>query len=1747
MIGLSSSSYIFSQSIREIAAFLRLNATLRTVEGLFQERVQDHTIMIKLRSLPLCVLASVLLCSVSALAQLAAPAVRIVNTIDESQLVTLTHTVHPLANARNDRGAAPDGMQLDRLQLVLQRSPAQEAALRQLITEIDTPGSPSYHQWLTPAQFGTQFGPSGQDISTIETWLGNHGFNVTKVNAGNGTLEFSGNVAQMREAFHTQIHKYVVHGETHYANANNPQIPAALAPVIGGFTSLNNFRIKSYAEKLGKAGYNPTTHQVSQWTWGNTTNGVYFVLAPADFAVQYDLNPLYAQGINGNGQTIAIVNDSNINIDLVNQFRTLFGLQPNPPQIVIDGNDPGVDGTNDPDGPNYDSSEAYLDVEWSGAVAPYANVDLVIAADTSLESGLILAAERAVYSNVAPVVSMSFGTCETDLGSENAFLSSLWEQAAAQGQTVTVSAGDSGSAGCDDDDSQYYAVSGQAVNGFASTPFNVAVGGTDFYYSDYATGGASIANYWNTTATQLPTASINPAKAPIQEQPWNDSQFGDNIYSIYTLSDDEQTSIAAGSGGASNAAICSSTYNVSTGACSGTLSGYPKPAWQSGTGVPNDTLRDLPDVALFSANGNNETFYPICATDGDCQTSGLGANGIVQIYGVGGTSASAPAFAGIMALVNQRYGPQGQADTVLYPLAEQYSASFHDITVGSNSVPCEISPTVTPNCITAPSGLNYTITDPTYGAAEEGQIGSGTTPEYNAGTGYDLASGLGSVDANQLVSNWGNVKLNSTTTTMTAVPANSAPLNAIPHGTSVTISGAVTSGIGMPSGDVALMASSTEPNQQGQTFFTLSNGSYTGSTSTLPGGTYDIWAQYGGDYTDGFSTSAKTQITVTPETPGMNFNLFNAAIPEYFTPTSAPGNSVDYGTQLMLSAEVAPTGQLTNLQSCVISGTNCSSLNYTMPTGTVTFKDSSSAINTAVVNAEGDAEYNAPFAVGAHSVTAVYNGDQSYNTYTSSAIPFTVIKDTPTFLYGFNTPASTSEIVTGEPTVFYAIVENGVQYSTYANSNPTAIAPVPVLPPTGTVTLTGFPSGVPTSANLTSGVDPTTGAQAGIATIELPSTLAAGTYTVNFTYSGDSNYLGNTGSPVSTSIQVVSATGLASTTAATMTGSISPNMTITITGTVTGVSGHPAPTGGVYFFSSGNEIGGIAIAPGTGDVSTFSAQLSSQVLYQGANFISIQYSGDANYAPSAFTLNSGNSIANPLSDFSLVPDSTIVAVNAGSNNTDTVNVTSVNGFTGAVSLTCAAVTPVTCTITPNPTLTSGESTTSTLTITAPSGAVNGNYNVVITGKDPTGEFIHTLAITAAVSGGNSSGTLGFTIANSGNITIAAGATTGNTSTISITPTNGFAGTVDLSCTVTPAPTNPATCSIPSSLEVTGVGAVSVNVTVATTATTTSGDYVVQVTGVAGAVTEHTDVDVAVSVPSFNLSNNQNISIIQGATTGNTSTISVTPTFGFTGTVALICAVTSAPTGATNPITCAATNLSPTSVDITSASAQNSTLTINSTGTTTIGAYTVTVTGTSGANVQTTPVSVQVNTAAMGFTLGNSGNINNLSPGATSGNTSTIDVASTSGGFNSSIVLTCAVTTTMSSPNDPPTCGLSPGSITPGQSSTLTITTTAASSSDLVYPKLNNGKGWLGAGGGAILALLVFFGIPARRRSWRSMLGLVVALVVLGGLSSCGGGGGGGGGGTSPGNTGTAAGAYTVTVTGVSGSITETTSVSLTVQ
>ena len=1251
---------------------------------------------------------------------------RLTRPVNEKDLVTIKGTVHPLASAKNDRGVVDGSTSIGRVHLVLKRSALQEQQLETLIQNMHTPGAAGYHTWLTPDQFGAQFGPSDQDIATISSWLGSHGLAVTKVNPGKQTLEITGTVGSLNTAFHTSIHKFEANGQIHTANASDPQIPSALAPVLGGFVSLNNFPLRSMAHVLGRAEMNTTTHEATpEWTLppNAEANAPTLLLAPGDFAVQYDVNPVYSAGITGAGQTIAIINESNVSPVLVAQYRSLFGLPASPVNVIIDGNDPGINGINNPDGQNGAAGEAYLDVEQAGSVAPGATIDLVIAADTALEQGVNLAAEHAVYSDIAPVLSISFGSCEA--GGNSSFWSALWEQAAAQGQTVSASTGDSGSASCDDDNSQDYAVSGQQVSGIASTPYNVAVGGTDMYFTDYATGStdgyAGAATYWNLNPTDTtPTVSLK-SKAP--EQPFNGSQYGLDYFPNFISPDGGGTSIVAAGGGASNCATYTTNSDGTIAAC---IAGVPKPAWQVGAGVPADGVRDLPDVSLFGSLYFNLVSTPICAEDGDCQPASAG--GTVQVTAIGGTSVSAPSFAGVMALVNQKYGPQGQADFVLYKLAAQFPSTsttpvFNDVQVGSNSVPCNItsvsyegSPIPPYDCIAVANPL--TATDPTYGPATEGQIGNTTTntPEYNAAAGYDLASGLGSVDVNNLITNWSKVTFSGSTVTLTPSQTTFA------HGTAITVSGTVTPATA--GGTVALETTSAEPLQAVTTAFTVANGAYTGSVDSLPGGTYTIFGKYGGDGTNGASSSTPVSITVTPESSFMQFVPVTGSYVTggaYYA-ISGSGATVPYGTQIELAGDPVPTTYYNTCLTPANPPASCGTATYTQPTGTVTFTDGGETLDVGTLNSEGDAEFNTALGVGKHTLGASYSGDSSYNSSSGASFSLIVQQDQPEIAFSSGTQTTATVSGAAGTTDLTVQIENSANFSLILGSTGTAgYGPYiysPVAAPTGVVTVTGLGSGPLTFPALQAAIDPALVNVEAVASLEIPASVPAGTYTnVTVSYPGDANYMA-----VSATVTVVitGQTGIATSTSATSSlSSTTPSSRVSVTYTVTGTTVGGSPTGSlvissggyqVYPYVAGGQVATISLpASGSGTSYTGTFQVDSSTLYGGQNVLTVQYLGSSVYAPSSATLTIAN--GNPgTPGISLTSSGAITIASPGGSGSSTITVTPVGGFTGPVTMNCA-VTPNTETDTPtcsvgSVTVSGTTAATATLTVNTTSGAAS---------------------------------------------------------------------------------------------------------------------------------------------------------------------------------------------------------------------------------------------------------------------------------------------------------------------------------------------------------------------------------------------------------------------------------------------------------
>jgi hypothetical protein len=962
-------------------------------------------------------IALFVLFSVWAFAQNNAAPARITAAVEDSRLTLLRGNTHPLAHALYDRGGAAPTLPMDRMLLVLQRSPEQERALRTLLEDQQDKSSPDFHNWLTPEEFGQRFGPSDRDLQTVLSWLQSHGFQRAKVAKGRSVIEFSGTAAQVREAFHTEIHKYVVNAKEYWANASDPAIPAALTPVVAGVATLHNVpkkpRLKISEQKIAATVGGPG--MPPQIVSSNGQNA----LGPGDFKVIYNITSDDAFGA-----SIAVVARSNFNLSDVQRFRSFFNLPHNDPMIALNGPDPGNRGGDE-------EVEAVLDATWAGAIGPQAFVVVVVSASTNSTDGADLSELYIIDSNHADVITESFSGCEADVTSTEAIhISQLAEQAAAQGMTYIVGSGDTGSAGCD------HAGTSQAsgpvsVNVLASTPYTVAVGGTQFNEH-----GAD-ATYWSTTNNQYTYAS---ALSYIPENVWNESCAGDQC-------GQQLPNIHASGGG-------SSIY-------------FSKPSWQTGVpGIPNDGMRDVPDVS-FASSGSHHP-YLLCVA-GSCTPD---SNGRFFFLGVGGTSVAAPAFAGIMAILHARvvglnaHPRLGQVNQVLYQLAARQNLSscngsstsglpastciFNDVTSGNNAVP--------------------------------GESGYGTPDaKYQSGAGYDLASGLGSLNVTNLISNWSTVGLIPTKTSLTLNPTTFA------HGTPVNVQIVVTSTNGVPAGDVSLYRSGISPGSPSQevpgNFFTLdSSGSVSATTSILPGGYYSVDAHYAGDGRFAPSESSAAGLTVSPEASTTSESVLTIQGSNFVPFTGGP-----YGSFVYLRADVRGN----------------SGVGY--PTGKIRFADSGAeipgspyALNSLGTAASPNGVFT--FTPGQHSLTATYGGDPSFAGSSSPAAAFNITR----------APAPVVVSATGATQG----ANLSATISTGSGGNP----------PSGTVTFfaagtqLGSPvtvTGVPATVNIQGGVFRPAKATATL----LASDLANGEYNISATYSGDTNYVPSSAAPVTIQVQ----------------------------------------------------------------------------------------------------------------------------------------------------------------------------------------------------------------------------------------------------------------------------------------------------------------------------------------------------------------------------------------------------------------------------------------------------------------------------------------------------------------------------------------------------------------------------------------------------------------------------------------------------
>jgi pseudomonalisin len=670
----------------------------------------------------------------AAAAQLPAATPLVTGAVDDSVTAALPRDIPGALAVTHDAGTLDDNTALPHIHMELNRPPNLQAELDRLTHDQTDRNSPDYHHWLKPADL-RQYGPAQADIDKVTAWLTKHGLTVNEVSASGTSIDVGGTAAQVAAAFHTPLHNYTRGGETHVANIAAPSVPAALSQIVAGVTLANFFP-------------KPAMRHVTPSLTANTPYGTFYAVAPADFATIYNINPLrsgnnaYGAPITGAGVALAVVEQTRIKAADWNKFREKFGLSGYTgtlTQIHPGGcPSPGFTG---------DEGEAALDAEWSSAVAPDASIiEASCATRPPLEFGVESSLRKLVEGGTtATVFSISYEGDEAENG--YAFekgWTKLLQEGAAEGIAIFVAAGDNGTSadeGAIDSD-------GLFVNGLADSAYNVSVGGTDFY----DTALNENAKYWRTKNRKFG----NSAKSYVPEIPWNNSCASSILVAFENAAGPIQ--------------LCNSNFsNIQNGiGGSGAQSVfYPKPDWQSAPGVPNDGVRDQPDVSLFAANGIWAHFYLLCMSDpneGGAPCNYHNANDLLD-NAAGGTSFGSPAFAGIAALIQEVMGgPLGNPAPEFYTIAKaQYTTElgvtdcnatlgnkisnacvFQNVTAGNNAEPCNAG---TPNCKTSKAstmGIGVLRT----------QVGKRNVFAYPTHAGYSLATGLGSVNVTNLLYNY---------------------------------------------------------------------------------------------------------------------------------------------------------------------------------------------------------------------------------------------------------------------------------------------------------------------------------------------------------------------------------------------------------------------------------------------------------------------------------------------------------------------------------------------------------------------------------------------------------------------------------------------------------------------------------------------------------------------------------------------------------------------------------------------------------------------------------------------------------------------------------------------------------------------------------------------------------------------------------------------------------------------------------
>ena len=779
---------------------------------------------------------------------LASPAQnRLPKTIaDDEARVAISDSVHPRARAAVDLGAAADDTPVQSVSVRFNMTAAQSARLDALLTDQQNPASPSYHQWLTPEQFASQFGLSPSDLGAVTTYLQGQGLKVTAVARSRSFVTVSGTAGQIDHAFGTVLHNVVADGEQHYANLTAPALPASIAGVVRGITGLSDFRLKPHVR----------SRQVLDPKFTSSSSGNHYI-APGDFYTIYDINPLLTSSINGSGVTIAVMGQTDISLTDVAAFRAASGLSANVPTVKLYAPDPGTTKT--------DIDEAQLDVEWAGAVAPAATI-LYVNSTNVIDGSLT----QAVDNNLAPIITISYGDCETGFGASNiAIYNQLFRQANAQGQTIVGPAGDSGATDCDYQATT--AVNGLAVDFPASSPNVTGVGGAMF--------NEGSGNYFSATNGQFQGSAISY----IPEAVWNESA------ALSTL--------ASTGGGAS-------AY-------------FTKPSFQLGTGVPNDFSRDVPDLSFNSAAAHDG--YLICS-QGFCTSGFRNASGFLDV--IGGTSAATPSFAGILALLEQKINNRiGNANPVIYGLANSTysSAVFHDITTGNNSSPCTAGSTNCPSggSIGYSAGLGYDLATG-WGSVDAFNMindwllvtpaGINSTVGQNASVVTETPSSVSVIAGNTLSV---RVVVASATNGVTSTPTGTVQLlvDNVPNGASAALA----------NGAATLTLTTNGLVSGGHNVTTAYSGdsTYAGSKSTV---VVDIVSATAADFSLSPATTS-TSVSSGKTTPGITFTV---------TPVNGFTGSVTFSASTSSNTLAGSATPNFTVNPVVISGSGAGSTVFTL-------------------------------------------------------------------------------------------------------------------------------------------------------------------------------------------------------------------------------------------------------------------------------------------------------------------------------------------------------------------------------------------------------------------------------------------------------------------------------------------------------------------------------------------------------------------------------------------------------------------------------------------------------------------------------------------------------------------------------------------------------------------------------------------------------------------------------------------------